>query len=256
MQGNNAQNPDHAQDADAETGQKHGDDGISAAPGGSAQNFDADIGDIGRCDHMDDGHADVHYAGIVGEQAQENAASSHDDDTQQHAGEGGHSHTDAHTFFDAVILARAEILSGEGGDGNAVSAHDHPEHAVHLAVGCPGGDGIRPEGVDAGLNDQVGNGVHGRLQARRQSDPDDGGQDAGGEADFPRIQLVHVVGFHQRIENHAGAGKLRKGGGDGDACHAHFQNYHKEQIQHDVGQGGGNQVIQRTFGVPDGAQNT
>ena len=255
VQGNDDQNPDHTQYTDAETGQQHGNDGIPAASGGSAQDFDADIGDVGWRNHMDDGHTDIHYPRITGEQSQENTSSCHDDDAQQHAGESGHAHTDPHTFPNAVIFARTEVLSGEGGDGNAVGAHDHPEHAVHLAVGRPGGDGIGPEGVDAGLDDQVGDGIHGGLQARRQADADDGGQDAGGKTDLPRVQLVHVIGLHQRIDHHSRTGKLGQGSCDGDARYAQLQNHHKKQVQYDVGQGGSDQVIQRAFGVPDGAQD-
>ena len=38
----------------------------------------------------------------------------------------------------AVVLLRAEVLPGKGGDGNTVRAQYHPEEAVHLAVRRPG----------------------------------------------------------------------------------------------------------------------
>ena len=67
--------------------------------------------------------------------------------TEQDAGKGRHAQADADAFMNPVIFSRAEVLTGKGGDGHAVGAHDHPENAVHLSVGRPGGNGIRTEDV-------------------------------------------------------------------------------------------------------------
>lgn len=77
------------------------------------------------------------------------------------------------TLFDTVVFSGAEILPGEGRDGNTVSTHNHPENTVHFSVSGPGGDGVGSEGVDGRLDQQVGNRIHCGLQTGRQTDFDD-----------------------------------------------------------------------------------
>ena len=131
--------------------------------------------------------ADIDNTVIRGKQAEENPAAEKHNRAEQYTGKGGHSQADLDAFMNPVVFSCTEILSCKGGDGNTVSPHNHPENTVHLSVGGPGGNRIRPEGVDAGLDDQIGNGIHGGLQPGRQAYADDVLQDSRGKTDFPYI---------------------------------------------------------------------
>ena len=82
-----------------------------------------------------------------------------------------HPHRDPDALADPVILAGAEVLADEGGDGDAEGVADHPEEGVDLAVGGPAGNGIGAEAVDGRLDQDVGDGVEGRLETDRDADP-------------------------------------------------------------------------------------
>lgn len=167
------ENPRDPEDAYAKAGKQHRNEGIPAAAARSGQDLDADIGNIERGNDADHSLADADDVLVMGKEQQDRPAKLQHDKAQRNARCGGKAETDADAFFDAVIFASAEVLPRKGRSGNAVCTHDHPENAVHLGVSRPCGDRVRAEGVDGGLDQQVGNGVHGRLKACGQPNLDD-----------------------------------------------------------------------------------
>ena len=180
----NHENPDDAQDADTEAGKEHGNDGIPAASCRTPQYLDTDISDIAR---GNDGHhmkPDVDNTVVRGKQPEENPPSQQNDGTEQNTGKSGHTQADLDAFMDSVVFAGTEILTCKSSNCHAIGAHDHPENPVNLSVCGPCGNRIRTERVDAGLDDQVGNGIHGGLQPGRQPYTDDMLQNPRRKPDF------------------------------------------------------------------------
>ena len=90
----------------------------------------------------------------------------------QHQKDGGskvHADTHADTFSDAVILSGAVVLTDESCDGNTESTADHPDDRVQFSVSRPCGNRVGSEFVERGLDNHVGNAVHGILKSARQS---------------------------------------------------------------------------------------
>ncbi len=253
--GHDHQIPDHAQDTDADTGHQHRRNGIAASARRAAQDLDTDIGDIAGRDHAHHAEPDRDHIRVIREQMQENAPARKHDNTQQNAGKRRHTQTDAHTFPDPVILARAEVLPRKGSDRYAVSAHDHPENTVHFAVCRPRRDRIRAKRIDTRLDDQVGGGIHSRLDPRRQTDADDIVQEHRMKPDLAKDEPVGLVCPHQRYHHHERADHLRQRRRHCHADHTHFQYRHEENIQHDIDQTGQYQKIQRSPGIPHSSQD-
>ena len=158
--------------------------------------------------------------------------------------------------MNSLDFSGAEILSGEGGDGNAECSHDHPENTVDFAVSRPCSDGICAETVDACLNDQVGNRVHGGLNTRRQSDPHNAYKNMLRETYLLKSKLIGVFGAHKGDDGHGSADRLGNDGGYGHSGYSHPQDNHEKQVQNNVDKTGSNEEIKRTFGIPHCSKNT
>ena len=75
-----------------------------------------------------------------------------------------HNKADLDAPLHPAVLLGAKVLPHKGGDGNAESAHHHPDKPSILPMAALKGDGVRAKGVDAGLHHQVGDRVQHRLR--------------------------------------------------------------------------------------------
>ena len=87
-----------------------------------------------------------------------------------------HNHAGPDALADATVLPGAEILPHKGGHRHAEGAGDHPGDGIGFAVGGPGGHHHIPEGIDAGLDQGVGQIEGHKLQPRRDADEQDSAQ--------------------------------------------------------------------------------
>ena len=164
-EGNHKEHPQNTQAAHAAAGKDHGDQRLTATADCAGQNLDAHKGHIiGH--HVANHHGtDLQHCRILGEHAQENARAADHQYAHGNRGARAHGKADMHTLSHPAVQPCAIVLAREGGDGDAVSAADHPEKAVHLGKAGPGCHRIGAEGVDAALQNHVGNGVHVALNA-------------------------------------------------------------------------------------------
>ena len=146
-------------------------------------------------------------------------------------------------------------MTDKGRDGNAERTHQHPEHRIDFAVGCPSGHRGRAEGVDGGLNQHVGDAEQRGLDARRQPDFDDVPQYGQMEADFPYRQLVAFARACQKTEHQQRADGLRENGGQSRAGDAHMKHKDEQQVEYKIGQRADDQNVQRPPRIADGAQD-
>ena len=111
--------PQHAQAADEKHRDQRRHADVAAAAQRAGKHLDADVGQVDRRQHVHHLHAHRHYAVILRKYAEKRLGPQIKADTDQQRQPGGHAHADPHALFDAVVLARAEVLPHKGGDGNA-----------------------------------------------------------------------------------------------------------------------------------------
>ena len=110
--------------------------------------------------------------------------------------------------------------------------------------------------VDCGLNQHVGDGEAGALEARRQADARDGGQLVAVHPQLLQIQVHKAVRAdqadgHQHRRDHLGDDRRQR-----HARNAHAKHHHEQQVQQHVHDARRGQKVQRTAGVAHRAQHS
>ena len=247
--GRDEHHPHHPDAAHTDADQHRGQDAVAHRPQGRGQHRDAHIGKEEPHLELHDLRGPVDDPGIVGEQHRQVAAQE-----IQRAGQGkgddkAHQQADLHALFHPGHLVCAVVLPDKGGDRHAEGIDDDPEDGVDLAEHRPRGDGAGAEGVDARLDDQVGQGVHHRLQPRGQADVKDAPQKVPVQVDLPGDDLegaalpVHQPQHQNAAEQLAEDGRQRRSGG------GQTQRRHQHKIQQNVAEGAEDQHIQGAFAV-------
>ena len=117
------------------------------------------------------------------------------------------------------------------------------------------GHGRVTEGVDVGLDHQIGKADDGILHAGGQAEAENGFQKCRVKPDLAEPQAVILLDAHQPDAAQQGADTLGNGGGQGSGANAVAQIRNKEHIQHHIDEGGEDQVIQRMLAVTDGMED-
>ena len=165
--------PDHPNHTDAQAGDDSGLHGVSHPSEGSGKDLhrheyrlkgDNDGHDIGPT-FNDPGVPGVNAKNGPAEQQHQKGNDSH----------GAHAHDQTHpdTLPDPVVALGAKVLSHEGGNGYAEGTGDHPHEGIGLAVGRPGRHDHGAEGIDAGLNEGIGQVKGDELKPGRDADEQD-----------------------------------------------------------------------------------
>lgn len=180
---------------------------------------------------------------------------------QQHraaqSGNGkAHEQADPHTAAYPAVFLGAEVLSHKGGDRNTQRTHDHPEQTVHLAVSGPGGDGIGTEGVDAGLDNDVGDGEHVALEGSGQAHTQNPAGAVIGEADLTAVHAEYTGAAHEHEHYQHTGYHLRNNGGGGNAQYSHAEAHDEQHVQDDIGQTGDDEEVERTLGIAHRPEDT
>lgn len=97
-------------------------------------------------------------------------------------------------FFQTVILSGAKVLADKSHDCDADGVGNGPINRVNLSESGPGCNGIGTQGIDGGLNKDIGNTVHGRLHAGGQADAQHAAELKTAEAAAIQLQTVDVLG--------------------------------------------------------------
>ena len=140
-------------------------------------------------------------------------------------------------------------------DGDPQRTDNHPVYAVNLTVCRPGGNGIRSQSVNTALDDDIGQGIHYRLQAGRQPDFNYSFDHEKIQTDLADNQLIGIRRPHQGKHHEYGADKLGKYRCNSRAPDFHPENHNQYDIQHNIGQAACHQKVKRALGIPDRSQN-
>ena len=255
MERYHGEDPDHADDADAEDGDDRGDQCIAHALQRAGENLDGDVGDEDRHHELGDGNALADNLRIACEDLDEKAPPDVNSAGEHQIENRRDQHGLACAAADAVLASGAVVLTHQRRGGKAQGVDDHPVDGVDLPPDGPGGDGVRAEAVDGGLNQHIGEGIHQRPQRSRDADAQYFGGVKGIQTDLPEIDMHHAVGAQKVPEGGNGADVLGEDGRPCGAGDAQMQVDYKDNIQHDIGERSGHQIPERTPGIADGAQN-
>ena len=249
------QHPQHPQHTHAAAGKKHGLEGVACTPDRAGEDLNADEGDVEGDGEPHDMPAQGDDRAVGGEHTQQDGGRAAEEEADEGRHTEGDAQADHHALLEPVVLPGTEVLAHKGGDGYAEGAGDHPIKAVHLAESGPGGHGDGAERVDAGLKHHVGDGVHIGLNARREPDAQDAFEFVGVETDGAEVYAVDRARLEKGDGHQHGAHHLGQYGGQPHTEDGHVQHHHKEQVQHDVGEACGDEKVEGTLGIADGAED-
>ena len=254
-EGKHGVDPDHPEDAGAHNDDEGGDDGPPQPPRGGDGAVHKGRDGIGQPHHQQPLHPGLGYGRLGGEEGEERLPEHHQRKAQRRPDAEGIAQRDEVALLDPLRLAGAVVLAHKAGAGSVEGGH----HVVDQRIGVGGGrvaaDHHRVEGVDAGLNEEVGQRKDGVLTAGRHPQPQDAAGHGGVKAQLFPLQAVAALGAGQRPQDQKGRQVLAQNGGQGRAGHAHLPDDDKEQVQPDVQHPGNGQVDQRLAGVPHRAEH-
>ena len=198
----------------------------------------------------------LHHLRLIVERANQHRRKGEDEDPDPFRQKRAAQKAEPHTGLDAISPPGAKVLADKGGQRQREAGHRQEGKALCLAV-CPapchrGG----AEGIDVGLHDDVRQRDHGVLHAGRHAEGNHPAQHFTIKADAPPADTVSGLHTRQLAEREERAERLAQHRGQRRPADAHLKHRHKQQIQHHIGQGRGDQVFHRAFAVPHRLQDT
>ena len=162
--GKDGVHPDHPEYA----GAQHHDDGGHhrlAQPAGGGDGAVHKGGDaVGKGHHGHTLHAGINNGGFGSEQRKEGRSAEEQRRAQHKPHAEGVAQTDEVALLHPVRPSRAVVLAHKAGAGHVEGRHAVVDQPIRVGGGAVALDHQRVEGVDACLNEQVGNGKNGVLQ--------------------------------------------------------------------------------------------
>ena len=159
--------PRHAEDAgphNNDDGRYHG---FAKAPGGGDGAVHKGRDAVGQAHDHDALHAGIDDVRLGGEKREELPPEEQQPAAQHQAHTEAVGQADEVAFLHAVDLARAVVLAHEAGTGHVEGGHSVVDHGVGIGSGRVALDHQRVEGVDARLDEQVGDGKNCVLRTRQ-----------------------------------------------------------------------------------------
>lgn len=157
---------------------------------------------------------------------------------QQHTGHDrvadAHHQRDRRAFFDAVVLARAVVLAGEGRQRHAKAEHRQDIEAVDLHVSREARHRLGAELVDRRLHKDVRKGDDHVLNTGRQADAHDAGGDFRVNAQLRGLDAVDGRDAHEVRQRQQAGQRLTDVGRQRRALHTHAQHRDENDVQHDI----------------------
>ena len=253
--GENGVNPDHPEYTGAQNhdNRRYQTPPQASAGGDGAVHEGAD--GVGEAHNAHSLHARGGNRRVVGKDVQEGLGAEPEAHAQNGGNQEGVAKADVVAFVHPIRLARTPVLPHEGGAGGVEGGHHVINHVVHVHRRGISRNHHGIEGVDANLNEEVGNGKHRVLNAGGNAQPQNPSdllpvqtQSAHFQA-AAAAQPCHVT-QHQNcryvLGNHTGQ------------CHAlrcHAADNDEEQIQKNIQNSGNGQIQQRPPGVAGGTEH-
>ena len=248
--------PHHPQHAHAKDADNHGRQRRAKPPHGAYQHIHYAAGKIGHAHHQHALQTVLDDLWVDGVDAQQRGAQQIGPHAQHQAHACHQQQVVPHHLGDAVEFLSAVVLpcKAEGGLGEGV--HGRPDKALDIAAGSAARHGDGAKGVHRGLDEHVGDGEGGALNARGHADLHHLQQLVLVDGELFQLYPVDCVALHQAQQHQRGRDALGNHRGDGHAFHAHVEDDDEDQIQDDVDHPGNEQEIQGPLGVPHRPQDS
>ena len=163
--GDGRHDPDDAQYTYAADGDDRGDHHVPDPPQRAGEDFHGCKDSVKRSQDQDHHEADLQNLPVCGEDTQQRCAEDYHDHGKDERGYNLHTCAHPDTLLDPLVFQRSVILSHERGDRDPKRTADHPVDRIEFPKSSPCGHRIRAEPVERGLDDDVGDAVHGTLQS-------------------------------------------------------------------------------------------
>ena len=161
---------------------------------------------------------------------------------EQHADDLRQAHRQPHPqlgpLLDPVVLPGPQVLADEGGHGHGQAGDGQKDEALDLGIAAAAGHSIVPEGVDVGLDHQVGDGDDAVLYSAGQTQVEHLLHYSPIRAQPLRGDRHHEPAAHQVGKAQDGAHRLTDGGCEGGPGDPPVKDGHEQQVQHHVEAGG------------------
>ena len=149
----------------------------------------------------------------------------------------------------------AEVLPNEGRQRHGEAGDRQEREALQLGVRAVGRHGDLAEGVDVGLDNDVCKADDGVLHAGRKTVADDLTEHFAVDMQLFQLDLIDRTLLHQVDHAQDHADGLRDRRGDGSRPHAPMERADKQQIEHNIGKGRNDQIIERPLAVTEGVHD-
>ena len=148
-----------------------------------------------------------------------------------------------------------EVLADEGRQRHRKAGDGKEGKALELGIGAAARHGVRAEGVDVALDDDVRKGNDGILHTGGQAEVNNLLEHGQMEANFAQAHAVDRVIVAQAEDAQAEAHELRDACGQRGGPDAPMEHTDKQQVERDVHKRRQDQVIQRVAAVSHGLQD-
>ena len=204
--GKNGIDPGYAYSANSQNGYHHRNEGIAESPYGAGKNVHKTAGEIGESDYHHTVDTVAYLRRLAGKiNTKKRVSENIGDKPHTKAHREYKSEIGKHYLFQLVVAACPHILSRKSKGGLVEGVHCNEDKAFNVGGGGVTCHYLASEGVDGGLNDNVGKGEEKALYSR-------------GNADFQNFyQLVGVNSHLRRNKSYAivdahKVGNYKKGG--------------------------------------------
>ena len=205
--------------------------------------------------HMGLPHADLNDGGVVLENGHERLCQQEQHHADALGQRCGADDAEAHALLHALILMCTEVLADEGRQRHREAGDGKEGKALELGIGAAARHGVRAEGVDVALHDDVCEGDDGILYAGGQAKVDNLLEHRQMEANLAQAHTVDRVIVAQAEDAQAEAHELRNTRGQCGRPDPPMEHTDKQQIERDVHKRRQDQVIQRVAAVSHGLQD-
>jgi len=148
-----------------------------------------------------------------------------------------------------------EVLPDKSRQRHGEAGNRQEREALQLGVRAVGRHGDLAEGIDVGLDNDVCKADDGVLHAGRQAVADDLTEHFAVDMQLFQLDLIDRTLLHQMDHAQDHADGLRDRRGDGSRPHAPMERADKQQIEHNIGKGRNDQIIERPLAVTEGVHD-
>lgn len=220
----------HADDAPEQQHDHHGDGGFPGAPQDSRDAVGEGQQEVEQGVVVGLGHAVGDHLGIPVEGGDQHRREVVDQNAHQLRRGDGAEDAEHRALLGPVVLPGAQVLADEGGHGQGEAGDGQKAEALDLGVGPAARHRHFPEFVDVGLDDHVGEGDDGVLEAGRETVGGDLAQHERIKADHAQINPVLGVGLHQPGQAQQGADELGQDGREGRGAHSQAESCDEYEV--------------------------